>query len=410
MGRTNALTTQFDGNREIQVEPDKRLMDSRILVVDDSSLSRDIVGACLRGANYHNISFASDGHQALKAIDIQVPDLIILDLEMPVMDGFDLCRHLRQDESRKNLPVLIQSGRSSPDDLVRAFNSGASDMVHKPIKKFELLARVRVHLEKALMLRQLTEYRERVARELDTAREMQSALCPTPDLIQDLQRKYQVAIDWRYEPCSELGGDIWGLEAIDENRLGFFIADISGHGVGAAMSTFRLHSVLSRRQMPADNPASYLARINADLCGHFRPGEFATMLCGSIDSSSGRVTYSSAGAPPPILMSQKSWIDPEFCPSAGMPIGLREDSEYHNHILDFSPGSLFLLYSDALFETPVNNSGALAEEGLIALVAELAEQQRDASIFEAIFREFRKRADGPLLDDLTAFCISRPGD
>ena len=105
MGQTNPLTTQFDGRAEARVEPDKRLMDCRILVVDDSNLSRDIVGACLRGANYHNISFASDGHQALEAIDAQVPDLIILDLEMPVMDGFDLCRRLRQDESRKNLPV-----------------------------------------------------------------------------------------------------------------------------------------------------------------------------------------------------------------------------------------------------------------------------------------------------------------
>lgn len=175
------------------------------------------------------------------------------------------------------------------------------------------------------------------------------------------------------------------------------------------MSTFRLHSVLSGRQMSADDPASHLAGINADLCGNFRPGEFATMLCGSIDSASSKVIYASAGAPPPILMSRKSWDSPEYCPSAGMPIGLRADSEYQNHMFDFDLGSFLLLYSDALLETPVNNSGALAEEGLIALVADLAKEKRDASIFEEIFLEFRKQADGPLLDDLTAFCISRPG-
>ena len=180
MGRTIVPTVEVDGHAEHRAEPDDRLMDSRILVVDDSSLSRDILSACLRGASYHNLSFACDGRQALEAIHAQVPDLIILDLEMPVMDGFDLCRRLRRDESTKNLPVLIRSGRSSPDDLVRAFECGASDMVHKPIKKFEILTRVRVHLEKAVMLRQLTEYRERVAQELDTAREMQSALCPAP--------------------------------------------------------------------------------------------------------------------------------------------------------------------------------------------------------------------------------------
>jgi len=409
MGQTTAPIVESYGHTDPCVEPHNRLTNSRILVVDDSSISRDILSACLRGADYHNLSFAGDGRQALAAIDDQIPDLIILDLEMPVMDGFELCRILRQDESRKNLPVLIQSGRSSADDLVRAFECGASDMVHKPIKKFELLARVRVHLEKAMMLRQLTEYRERVARELETAREMQSALCPTPEFIQDIRQKYQVAIDWCYEPCSELGGDIWGLEVIDDHRLGFFIADISGHGVGAAMNTFRLHSVLSRRHMPADNPASYLASINTDLCGHFRPGEFATMLCGSIDNSSGKVIYASAGAPPPILMSRDSWESPEFCPSAGLPIGLRADTEYHNHEFDFTLGSLLLLYSDALFETPVSNRGVLAEEGLIALVADLAKEQRDAGIFKALFREFRNRADGPLLDDLTAFCISRAG-
>ncbi len=398
---------EFDGAAELRAEFSDRLMDSRILVVDDSTLSRDILGACLRGAGYHKLSFAGDGRQALEVIDAQVPDLIILDLEMPVMDGFELCRHLRQDESRKNLPVLIQSGRDKPDDLIAAFDCGASDMVLKPIKKFELLARVRVHLEKGMMLHQLMEYRQRVAQELDTARDMQAALCPTPALIQELRRKFQVAIDWCYEPCSELGGDIWGLEAIDDRRLGFFIADMSGHGVAAAMNTFSLHSLLSRQWMPADDPAGYLADINAALCGALRPGEFATMLCGSLDISSASMIYASAGAPPPILMSRKAWDKPEFCPSSGMPIGLRANSEYRTHRLDFAPGSLLLLYSDALIETSVGKIGALAEQGLITLVAELARKKGETRIFNAILREFRKRTDGPLRDDLTAFCIGR---
>ena len=176
MNQLSVRTKDVDGPADRPAEADAGCKDGRILVVDDSSLSRDILGACLRGAGYHDLSFAGDGRQALEAIEAQAPDLIVLDLEMPVMDGFELCHHLRQMEVGKNLPVLIQSGRDSPDDLVRAFDCGASDMVLKPIKKFELLARVRVHLEKGLILRQLMEYRERVALELKTARDMQAAL------------------------------------------------------------------------------------------------------------------------------------------------------------------------------------------------------------------------------------------
>lgn len=400
-----AHVKQEPGVQASYAEHGNELLKCNILVVDDSTISREILGACLNGAGYRNLTFAVNGQEAFDRIQESPPDLVILDLEMPVMDGFELLQILRGDESRRNMPVLIQSGRDSPDDLVRAFDCGATDMVVKPVKKFELLARTRVHLEKGQMLRQLLDYQNRVAQELNTARDMQAGICPTPAHIAGMRDGFGVTIDSCFEPCSELGGDIWGLHRIDEKTLGFYIADFSGHGVAAAMNTFRLHSLVSRQPMSATDPAGYLASINSAMHGDLRKGTFATMLVGAIDLRENTLTYASAAAPPPLLLDAKGSRQPEFCPSNGMPIGLRAGSEYRNHVFPFSKDSMLLVYSDALIETPIFGDGALQEDGLMRLVASLQERCHGTDVFTALIDTFERECNAPAQDDLTALCI-----
>ena len=131
------------------------LTQAKILVVDDSPLIRELIGACLATDDYQNISYAGDGLDALEQIDKEMPDLIILDLEMPRMDGFEVCKRLRDNPKTANIPILIQSGRDTAADITRAFDYGASDMVVKPVKKFEILARTKVHLQKRMLLQKL---------------------------------------------------------------------------------------------------------------------------------------------------------------------------------------------------------------------------------------------------------------
>ncbi|MEP4192173.1 MAG: response regulator, partial [Sneathiella sp.] len=219
---------------------DIKIRNAKILVVDDSDLIRELIGACLMTDGYYNISYAENGQDALEVIELETPDLIILDLEMPVMDGFELCKELRARQKTASIPILIQSGRDTADDITRAFDYGASDMVVKPIKKFEILARTKVHLEHHFFVEKLTDFHNRVASELEQARKLQLDICPNEEELESFRTLYGLAVGWYYEPSSELGGDIGGIYPIDENHVAFFIADFSGHGVAAALNTFRM--------------------------------------------------------------------------------------------------------------------------------------------------------------------------
>jgi len=383
--------------------------DSAILVVDDSEIAREIIGGCLSKAGYRNIHHAADGRQALEIIEKRPPDLVILDLEMPVLDGFEVCRRLRQTDKTRTLPVLIQSGRDTPHDISRAFEAGASDMIVKPVRKFELLARVRVHIQNRLMLTQLLNYNLRVATELQSARDTQQALCPTDGAISEISARYGLEIEARYEPSSELGGDMWGLCQESDSRLAFYICDFSGHGVAAALSTFRLQTLMARIDADTRDPAAVLACLNRSLYEMLAVGEFATMLFGRIDVDRHTLTYASAGAPPPLYFAAPSGdqigTGPSYCQSAGVPLGLRRVSDYRDIRLPFPAGSRIFLYSDALIEAEYSNGHALGLDGLLRQAASRP-TKGDKTFFGQALGRFDRNVSRPLTDDLTAFSIS----
>lgn len=132
---------------------------SRILVVDDQVLIRELIRAYLNAGGYRNLSFAEDGDEALEKIEEEKPDLVILDLQMPRLGGLDVCTAVRATPHQADLPILVQTAADSPEDRARIFAVGATDMVGKPINDAELLARVGIHLQNRHMLRQLSVYR-----------------------------------------------------------------------------------------------------------------------------------------------------------------------------------------------------------------------------------------------------------
>lgn len=381
---------------------------SHILIVDDAPMSRDIIRACLIDAGYENISLAGDGYEALEIVGAKLPDLVILDLEMPRMDGFELCRRLRADPRTRVVPVLIQSGSVSEDGVTRAFDAGASDKIVKPVKKFDLLARVRVHLENRQLVARLTAYHDRIQKELEAARAMQQMLCPQQQLIDALHQRHDLIVQSHFEPCSEMGGDIWGLTENREGHLGFYIVDFSGHGMAAALNTFRLHTLIQRQRITPGDPAETLNQLNEKLFGLLEPGTFATMLVGCIDLETETLVYASAGAPPPLYFGPATEGSCRLCDSRGMPLGLQSSWQYNNHCLSFKAGSWIMLYSDALIETEYGNGAVLEEEGLQRLAEKHGENIAHDKLLDAILQDFKAGTNCQMADDLTAFIIGRP--
>ncbi|KAF0143197.1 MAG: putative two-component response regulator [Rhodospirillaceae bacterium] len=241
------------------------------------------------------VAYAVDGVNGLAQVEAFRPDLVILDVCMPKMDGFEMCRRLRRHHAQEDLPVLIQTAFDNETSRTDVFLAGATDMVSKPVVPVELMARIRIYPGKLFIIHNLLAYRERVAQELANARAMQHAMLPQATRIQALASQYNMQISSHFEASSELGEDIWDIVAFSEGRLGLYVADFSGYGVTAALNTFRLHTLV--RQIPPlpDDPGAWLTAMNVCLKGLLPAGQFATILYAVVDTRSGTFHYTSAG-------------------------------------------------------------------------------------------------------------------
>ncbi len=378
------------------------IFSAKILVVDDSALIRELIGACLLSAGYSNIQYSQDGKEALNAVKKEVPDLIILDLEMPVMDGFEFCKALRSEPETRNVPILIQSGRDTAADITRAFEYGASDMVVKPIKKYEILARTKVHLENKLFVARLEAFHDRVASELEQARRLQLDICPTPAELNEYRQRLNLNIGWHYEPSSELGGDIGGIFPISENKVAFYIADFSGHGVAAALNTFRMQTWLASATHLYATPDKLLSKLNRFLHRNLASGSYATMMFFCLDLNKQELCYSAAGSQPPLIQDPEKSKEFQLASSHGMPLGLRANWDYTEIKIPFRENCKIMLYSDALVEVKTSDDTYLGDEGLRDEVNEIWTENLDPEeILKNLVTNFHRRLQDEEADDLT---------
>lgn len=383
-----------------QILSNSDLKETRILIVDDQEPNRKLLAALVTSMGVGFVEHARDGVEGLEKLDSFKPDLVLLDIMMPNMDGFEMCRELRKNPAWRDLPVLVNTALSEPRERVECFDAGATDMVVKPINAPEVLARVRIHLENRLLVRSLRQYHERIAQELAMASQMQRSLLPGNDKLADMSERHGLAIASRFETSSELGGDFWHLREIDDGRLGLVLADFSGHGVSAALNAFRLHTILNQHPMGCD-PAQWLAGLNRALKPLLPVGQFATVLYGIIDSKAGQFKFAAGGAPSPIMLAPGE--APRLLDASGLFLGAVLDAEYETQTVDLPKGSQLLFYSDAITEALNDEGQMLGEDGLIELAAHSAGHE---SPLDHLMQEFEKRFPSPWADDLTAVWIA----
>ena len=387
---------------------DRAIKASKILIVDDQMVVRKLIEFYLTAGGYSNLIFAEDGDDALEAIEAETPDLVILDLQMPRMGGFEVCEKLRANPDYKMLPILVQTAADSAEDRARIFEAGATDMVGKPINDAELRARVGIHLQNRHMLNQLSVYRESMERELSIARDMQHGIMPTDWHRQKLKQMYGIDIQSHFQTCDALGGDMWSAWPIDTRRMGFMIVDFTGHGVVASLNTFRFQSLtMSSGYLDGGDQTEYIEKLNRRLHSMLSIGQFATAIGRFIDFQENVVRYVGAAGPKPFLIEPGGTAG-RFLASEGRPLGMTREATYEERAVPFPPGSSLFLYSDALTETPDMVNPVYDDDRIaMALTGGL---DSDLSTFDALRADFIERAPGPLDDDLTLVMLSRPED
>lgn len=381
----------------------ERLLESLIIVVDDVELNRKMLTHSLNSQGYNNIVTAADGSQALQMTHDLKPDLIILDLMMPTMDGFAYCKAIRQDKTFDKMPIIVQTALDDIEQKLRAFQSGASDYICKPVDPGELVARTKVHLNQKLLMEDLQEYRQRISAELDAARLMQNRIMPSQHQVEMCERVFDMKIASHLEMSSALGGDCWGVRPLSDHRLAVFMFDFSGHGMSAALNVFRMHTIMQECMHAGGEPGNYLSTLNRRLQPLLERDEFATMFYGIIDTDANCLLYASAAVPAPVVFS-KTEPEPILLNGRGFPLGVIANTSYDTKYIPFTHGDLLLLYSDCVVETKNAGGEFLSEEkikdGIRAVLAAKPKNPARETV-DRLMQLFLAHAAAAMEDDIT---------
>ena len=321
----------------------KDLSECRVLIVDDVKANVDVLVEALRGD--YKLSVALGGEAALRAVAKSPPDLLLLDIVMPDVDGYEVCRRLRADPATREVPIMFLSALEDVKDKARGFELGANDYLTKPFEILEVKARVR-SLVKAKAYADAVRHAQE--REISIAREIQLGLLPSD--FAALAEGTGLEVHAVIEPARQVGGDLFEVLRLPDGRLVVAVGDVCGKGISAALFMAVTVTLLRTLARLHDSPAEILRRLNEELAAQNPRDMFVTMVC--LDVRGGRVTCANAGHDTALLVGSSGGSAGlrHVFPSTGTVVGLFPGRTYENETVELAPGETLVLYTDGVSE------------------------------------------------------------
>jgi sigma-B regulation protein RsbU (phosphoserine phosphatase) len=373
-----------------------------ILIVDDTPANLRLLSQMLAERGYQ-VRPVPDGQLALVATRAEPPDLILLDIRMPEMDGYEVCEHLKADDQTRGIPIIFISALDETQDKVKAFTAGGVDYITKPFQIEEVLARVETHLALRKLHKCLQDANRKMAQELVLAGEVQTTF---------LSRELPDIPGWQLsvalEPARETSGDFYDVSLLPNGRLGILVADVVDKGVAAALymalswTLIRSYAV----EYPTQ-PELVLTAVNRRILTDTHTNQFVTVFYGILDPITGTLVYCNAGHCPPFLISAQNGEGVQKLTRTGVPLGIFEDEAWEQAVVQLAPGEVLVLYTDGITEARDAQGACSGADRLLASVR--ANLGRPAeSIQQAVMADVHEFVgDGPQSDDIALAIIVR---
>jgi sigma-B regulation protein RsbU (phosphoserine phosphatase) len=343
-----------------QVEAPQHGPSGRILIVDDSAGNREMLHRMLIRQG-HRTAQAENGALALELLAAESFDMVLLDIMMPVMDGYAVLREMKTAASLRHIPVIMISALDEIDSVVRCIESGAEDYLPKPFNSTLLRARIGACLEKKTLrdqeqehLRTIQETQKRLAGELTEAARYVRSILPEP-----VTEPFR--IDWHYEPSSELAGDSFGYHWIDDEHFAIYLLDVCGHGVGAALlSVSAINTIRTGGLNGIDfrDPGAVLGGLNNAFPMERNNEMYFTIWYGVYHAPTRTLHHASAGHPSALLLPPGGGIQEVGGP--GMIIGFIPGVSYVSKSLQIPSGATLIVLCDGTYEV-IKQDGSLLE-------------------------------------------------
>jgi phosphoserine phosphatase RsbU/P len=326
-----------------------------VLLVDDQPIVAEAVRRMLAPEADITFHYCQDPTQAIAQANALGPTVILQDLVMPELDGLTLVKFFRVNPATREVPLIVLSTKEEPIIKAEAFAIGANDYLVKLPDRLELVARVRYHskgyiaqLERNEAYRQLAESQRMLADEVAEAAKYVCSLLPAP--LTD----GPIAVDWRFVPSTQLGGDSFSYHWLDDDHFAVYLLDVSGHGVGSSLMSVSALNVLRSQALPKTDfrdPGQVLQGLNTAFAMEHHDNKFFTIWYGVYCRSTRQLAYAGGGHPPALVYGAEGtsagWSRLE---SQGPIIGMLPDMPFDSHTVKLGPGARLMVFSDGAFE------------------------------------------------------------
>ncbi len=403
----------------------------KAFVVDDSRLQRRILVASLRKWGLDVVEF-ENAEAAIDASRTDPPDLVLSDWVMPGMSGLEFCKAFRSLKGDRYTYFILLTAKSDKQEVARGLDAGADDFLIKPLEADELRARIEAGARILGMQNELSEKNRVIEKALEELRlahdaidkDLMQARKIQESLVPELTRAFGSSrVSLLLKPCGYIGGDLVGMFSPDENHIGFYSIDVSGHGITSAMMTARLGGYLSSAHIdqniamvPDENrgftllpPDEVASLLNSRLFHDGGIEEYFTMLYATVDLRTGQLSMVQAGHPYPLLL--RSDGSAEFLGYGGLPVGLLPDATFQRTEIFLEPGDKLLLHSDGFTECTLADSSLLDDEGLRMMALKCAMDLNGPDFLDEMFRRLTQMLPdgGGLQDDVSAVLLDFNG-
>ncbi|MFO7816840.1 MAG: PP2C family protein-serine/threonine phosphatase [Thermodesulfobacteriota bacterium] len=368
----------------------------RILIVDDMAQNVAILGRLLK--KDYEVLVATSGKEALLLARGEVPpDLILLDIMMPEMDGYEVCKRLKEDPETVDIPVIFVTAKTSMDDEAYGLKLGAVDYIAKPYQVPIIRARVNNQIELLRARRTAEIAHSKLSRELESMNELQKRILPTREF-----KSGSLFAQGIYIPSSLASGDYFDYLSTADGGLRCVVADVSGHGARAAFIMANVRAVFHFEQTRNLAPSELINTLNLQLMQTLGDeGDFITIFVADINPEKDRIEYVSAGHCPAFFRDDLGFREIEATESI---VGVFE-ADFKSKVMDTHGDWQLLIYTDGIYECTVDGSEIFGYENFRDLCSRLLENEEFQVI--SLPKQVKETAGGniQIRDDQTALYV-----
>lgn len=384
-------------------------VDAALLVVDDNEDNRYTLTRRLQREGYANLTSAADGRQALELLGARSFDLVLLDVMMPDLNGYEVLERMRADNRLRHIPVIMISALDEIDSVIRCIELGAEDYLSKPFNPTLLRARVGASLEKKRLRDELVNSLTQLENELQAARDIQLGMVPHEFVVPTAARPVEVFAT--LEPARKVGGDLYDFFWSEDGRMYFVVADVSDKGAAAALFMARtktmIRLVATLYRLPEGTPMEphrIIEKVNEGLSLENQQGMFVTVFFGIIDPATATLSYCNAGHNLPYVIGAATGVS-VLGGARSKPLGIRPTFRYETATLKLTPGDTLFVFTDGITEALNSAHELFSEERLVEALRPLAGEPAKTVVERVINRVKEFVANAAQADDIAAMAI-----